>query len=299
MGAVDVSAIKQTPDVMLREAASLLYLLGGIGSKHLTVVGGLVPPLLVPAAASSHIGSADIDLCLSVAITRGDTQEYYKSIQKLIEPYFEEVPSSSFRWRKKDGAPGLPLIVDFLGPESDSDTTTVDGTRLLEDEVAAENAGSDLRPFALRAGVVIDLDAETTTLDGVELLYHEVTRADVDVRHSGPVGFLAAKAFAFAGRSDTKDGYDVSWWCLNAAATPDEVAELVIARPAYKHDDFQEAVYLLKRTYKAPDYPGPMGYAAELFPELASGDDDFDQAANAAFAATSHVIELLHESLFK
>ncbi len=42
-----------------------------------------------------------------------------------------------------------------------------------------------------------------------------------------------------------------------------------------------------------------MGYAAELFPELASGDDDFDQAANAAFAATSHVIELLHESLFQ
>jgi len=263
----------------------------------LTVIGGLIPPLLVPAAAGSHVGSADIDLCLSVAITRGDTQEYYKSIQKLIEPYFEPVPGNSFRWQKKDGAPGRLLLVDFLGPESDHDTTTVDGTRLLEDEVAAANAGPALRPFALRAGELIDVDAETSILEGVELLYHE-GRADVDVRHSGPVGFLTAKAFAFAGRSDSKDGYDVSWWCLNAAKTPKEVAQLVMARPAFKHDDFQDAVYFLKRTFREPDYPGPMGYAIESFPGLRRGDDEFDRAANAAYAAVAAVVEELHANLF-
>jgi hypothetical protein len=41
---------------MLAEVASLFHLLGGIAPKHLVVVGGLVPPLLVPASATSHIG---------------------------------------------------------------------------------------------------------------------------------------------------------------------------------------------------------------------------------------------------
>lgn len=44
------------PEPMLAEVASLFHLLGGIAPKHLVVVGGLVPPLLVPASATSHIG---------------------------------------------------------------------------------------------------------------------------------------------------------------------------------------------------------------------------------------------------
>jgi len=71
---------RHAPDALLTEAASLVQLLGGVGSKHLIVIGGLVPPLLVPAAATAHVGSRDIDFCLSVALTQGATREYYKSI---------------------------------------------------------------------------------------------------------------------------------------------------------------------------------------------------------------------------
>lgn len=62
------SEIRHLPSVLVQEAASLFHLLGGMGAKHLVIVGGLVPPLLLPEVSESHIGSVDIDLCLSVAI---------------------------------------------------------------------------------------------------------------------------------------------------------------------------------------------------------------------------------------
>lgn len=120
--------IKHPPSALISEAASLFYLLGGMAAKHLVIVGGLVPPLLVPQAADAHIGSADIDLCLSLAITEGATHEYYESIEKILTPHFELENASGFRWRKQEGAPGLPLLVDFLAPTAEDDTLLADGT---------------------------------------------------------------------------------------------------------------------------------------------------------------------------
>lgn len=125
--------IKHPPSALIGEAASLFYLLEGMAAKHLVIVGGLAPPLLVPEAADAHIGSADIDLCLSLTITGGATREYYRSIEEALEPYFEPERSSGFRWRKKDSAPGLPLILDFLAPVAEDDTLLADGTRALDE----------------------------------------------------------------------------------------------------------------------------------------------------------------------
>ena len=202
--------IKHPPNALIGEAASLFYLLGGMAAQHLVIVGGLVPPLLVPEAADAHIGSADIDLCLSPAITSGTTREYYRSIEEALVPYFELERASGFRWRKKENAPGLPLILDFLAPATEDDTLLADGTRALDEQAATQNAGPRLRPLPIRAGRLIDEDAPSATLEGVQLVYRPGARADVQIRHAGPVGFLAAKADALAGRDDSKDGYDVS-----------------------------------------------------------------------------------------
>jgi len=179
---------------MVREAASLLYLLGGMTPKHLVIVGGLVPPLLVPDSPDPHVGSADIDLSLSVAITEGATREYYESIEKTIDPFFEPF-ESGFRWRKRDGVAGVPLLIDFLGPEVEA-TPLDDGTLKLEDDTAGANTGTRLRPFPLAAGRLVDEDAVATNLEAVELVYRPDTQADVEIRHAGPVGFLASKADA-------------------------------------------------------------------------------------------------------
>jgi hypothetical protein len=289
---------KHPPSALIGEAASLFYLLGGMAAKHLVIVGGLVPPLLVPEAADAHIGSADIDLCLSLAITKGATREYYQSIEEVLEPYFEPERASGFRWRKKESAPGVPLILDFLAPVAEDDTLLADGTRALDEKTAAQNAGPRLRPFPIRSGGLVDKDALSRTLEGVQLVYRPGTRADVTIRYAGPVGFLAAKADALAGRDDSKDGYDVSWWCLNARPSGAEAAALVTERPAFKQDLFQESTAQLHAAFRSPDYPGPDGYARERHPDLQPGDEEYEQARNAAYTVVSEVVEILEQRLW-
>jgi hypothetical protein len=140
---------RHLPEDLQREAASLIHLIEGVGSKHLIVVGGLLPPLLAPEAEALHAGSRDIDFCFSVALTEGHTREYYRSIEELIAPYFEPLnPGSTFRWIKKSTAPGLPIVVDFLAPEDPEDPLAkAEGVRDLSDQTAADNTGTRLRPF--------------------------------------------------------------------------------------------------------------------------------------------------------
>ena len=100
---------RQPSSVMQVELASLIHLLGGMAPKHLVAVGGLVPPLLVPEPRTPHRGSADIDLSVSMAITKGETSEYYRSLEAAIEPFFEPF-EAGFRWRKRDGVAGARLL---------------------------------------------------------------------------------------------------------------------------------------------------------------------------------------------
>jgi len=288
---------RQPPSELMREAASLLHLLGGMGSRHLVLIGGMVPPLLVPNAEVAHLGSADIDFCISVAMTEGATRQYAASLQELITPYFEPASPAGHRWRKRNDAPGLPLIVDFLASKTDDTSVSPEGVLEPASDVVEHNLGIRLTPFAIRAGDLVDRDAEMVTVADVDLLYHRAT-ADVDVRYAGPVGFLMAKADALFDRNETKDGYDVAWWCLHAAPSPRDVAQIVIARPAYRDDLFPEAVAELRRAFKSPDAPGPHGYATEMHPDLEPGDRAYDLARNSAFATVSEVVDELAKHLW-
>ena len=148
---------------MMVEVASLFQLLGGMAPRHLTLIGGLVPPLLVPSPVPHHRGSGDIDLILSVAITKGETALYYKSLEERLFPFFEPF-GSAFRWRKRDEVAGIPLLVDFMGPEIEA-TQIADGTIQPEDETASENVGSRLRPLPLRSAGVVDADPESKLIE--------------------------------------------------------------------------------------------------------------------------------------
>jgi len=287
---------RQAPDVMQVELASLVHLLGGMAPKHLVAVGGLVPPLLVPEAPNPHRGSADIDLSLSMAITKGETSEYYRSLEATIEPYFEPF-EAGFRWRKREGVGGVGLLVDFMGPEAEA-TQLADGTLQLESSLAAENTGVVLRPYPLASAAIVEEDAQSVEIERVPLVYEEGVHADVTIRHTGPVGFLASKADAFETRSDNKDGYDVAWVCLHARETPEEVAAWITDCPAFKNEYFQESVAKLRKAFREVTYPGPSGYAKEMNPGLAPGADAYERDRNAAYLRVSKVIEILRGSLW-
>lgn len=286
---------RQPPEVMQRELASLVHLLGGMAPKHLVAVGGLVPPLLVPEAPNPHRGSADIDLSLSMAITKGETSQYYRSLERTIEPYFEPF-EAGFRWRKREGVGGVRLLIDFMGPEAEA-TQLADGTLQLEDSVAAANTGVVLRPYPLAAAAIVEEDARSVEIERVPLVYEEGIHADVAIRHTGPVGFLASKADAFETRSHAKDGYDVSWVCLNAGDSPEEVATWITDCQAFKNEYFQESVAKLQSAFREATYPGPSGYA-EMNSELGPGDDAYERDRNRAYLRVSKVVEILRERLW-
>jgi len=287
---------RHRPAEMMAEVASLFHLIGGMGSRHLTLIGGMAPPLLVPEAASSHRGSGDIDFSISVAFTKGETARYYHSLQEHLAPYFEPA-EAGFRWRKREGAPGIPLLVDFMGPEIEA-TQVDDGTLVPEDDKAGENLGPTLRPLPLRAADVVDADAIIERMDGVHLVYKPGARASVDIRRTGPVGFLASKAEALDTRDESKDGYDLAWWCLNADPDPTVVAGQVIERDAFRHEYFPESVAILMRAFEAPDFVGPTGFAEEEIEDEGPGDQAFEEARNRAFLAMSKLLEALRASLW-
>jgi hypothetical protein len=192
---------------------------------------------------------------------------------------------------------GVRLLVDFMGPDAEA-THLEDGTLGLEGPVAVANTGAVLRLYPLSAAAIVEEDARSAEVERVPLVYNEGVHADVTIRHTGPVGFLASKADAFTTRSDAKDGYDVSWVCLNAADAPEEVATWVTDCPAFKNEYFQESVYKLKKAFKESTYVGPSGYAKEMNPGLEPGAADYDRDRNAAYLRVSSVLGILEGRLW-
>ena len=69
------------------ELASLVNLLGGMPPRHLVAIEDSFDRCWCRRHRAPTRGSADIDLSLSMAITKGATSEYYSSLEAAIEPY--------------------------------------------------------------------------------------------------------------------------------------------------------------------------------------------------------------------
>ena len=99
---------------ILGEAAHLLRHLG-FAAEHIVLIGGVVPSLLIldPGGGHSHLGTGDLDLCLSVAIVEGDTGEYERIETAASRKAGYGPTDESFRW-KQTGRQGLQ--VEFFCP---------------------------------------------------------------------------------------------------------------------------------------------------------------------------------------
>ena len=73
-------------DRILGEAAYVLRIIGFAGDG-LTIIGGLVPSLLVPvvdpAYGQPHVGTRDVDLCLSLALIEQGLDGYERMETQL------------------------------------------------------------------------------------------------------------------------------------------------------------------------------------------------------------------------
>jgi hypothetical protein len=142
-----------TAEVVLGAAAALIRAVG-FASQHMILIGGLVPGLLVPEldpGVEPHIGTADLDVCLSVALMEGTTGEYEKIQQSLKRAGFQPT-DQSWRWR---GGTAL-----FFCPQPEG---VPPGTVFRPPAArwrARANLGSQLGALTLAAGGLIGQDVE-------------------------------------------------------------------------------------------------------------------------------------------
>lgn len=261
--------------------AGLLHLATVLGDvmEHATVIGGLVPGLLIDARADvppsdPHVGTTDVDIGLALAVL--DQDRYRELAHRMRDAGFqpdtnENGNPTSQRWVLGS----VPRVtVDFLIPTT---TTPSDGGRIhhLEPDFGAVVTPGLLD--ATRTRVPIQVVGRT-------LVGERVTRT---IHVCGPAGFVILKALAFGSRGAPKDAYDLVYVLANHPHGSRHIgADLVRLRndEPIEPDVLDDAVATLTSEFREIDSTGPRRTAAFL---SAEGDDAIRADA------VAHVGELL------
>ncbi len=243
---------------ILGEAAHLLRRLG-IATCHTILIGGLVPGLLVldpgPGRAT-HVGTTDLDFCLSLALVEGDTGAYER-IETSLRAAGYQPTDKTFCWQRQSG---LRLKAEFFCPAS---STRPAGSLFRPKAASAplvkHNMGSKLSAIALDAGAAIS--------DDIRVIEREVDLPDAagrisyQFRVTGLTGFLVAKTGALTERDKPKDAYDIVWLLEAWPGGPRQAAQAVRDSPAYQRGDTQRALARLAHEFADPTRVGPRSYA--------------------------------------
>ena len=187
-----------------------LYIATKLGDLNddIVVVGGLVPSLIIPQqgpkqATSSHIGTMDVDLGLTVAIL--DDERYAELSGRLMSAGFEPDQNesgkkTSQRWSIEEN--GQRVSVDFLIPPIQDDDK---GGKL-------RNLESDFAAIITPGLRLAFNDRRKVALEG-KTIRNETASRDLWVCEAG--AFTVLKALAFRGRGENKDAYDLTYVLQN------------------------------------------------------------------------------------
>ena len=244
-------------DAILGEAAHLLRNIG-FSARHSILIGGLVPGLLVldPGPGSQpHIGTADVDICLSVALIEGDTAEYDRIEAGLRKAGFGPT-DKTFAWKRTSG---LGIKVEFFCPAADDRPAgSLFRPAAADAPRAKHNMGSKLSAVAIEAGGVIsedvvDVEREVTLPD-------DGGRTTWTFRVTGLTGFLVAKTAALVGRDKPKDAYDIVWLLENWPDGAEGAAATVNDSGLLQRTDVIRSLRRLKTEFSETDRLGPASY---------------------------------------
>lgn len=255
-------------DAILGEAAHLLRNMGFAG-EHAVLIGGIAPSLLVvDPPGPAHVGTGDLDICLSLALTEGDTREYERIETALAKAGYEPT-DASFRWRRMTG---LKLEVEFFcpaGPGRLAGKSFRPGLDVAP--IAKHNFGGRLSALALEAGEAIGGD--------VQLVEREITlpdeggRTTFAFRVSGPTAFVMAKVGALVGRDKPKDAYDIVWLIENWTGGASGLAEEISGSAIFARDDVRSSFARLFDEFATAESLGPASYVRFQRDSTMDGDD--------------------------
>jgi hypothetical protein len=269
---------------LLSEAGRLIRGVGFSGI-HLTFIGGLVPSLLVPnldPGIDPHVGSGDIDLCLSVALATGQVGAYQRIEKALAELGYKMKPlgpSSASSWQWIGGEKHKVTVEFFCAPVASNEVGTL---YRPEGDVT-----KGLSAMTLGTGELIDRDRVELSLQ-IELPDGSI--ATLPFRVTAPASFLASKADALVGRDKNKDAYDVVWLCEAWPGGQDSLARVVQGSPVFNDPLMRHALEILTSQFDGIDSLGSRAYARFIEPQ---GVADFDASARRASGAVKALIRLL------
>lgn len=268
-------------ETTVRCERALLTLLGDLGPwrDRIYLVGGLAPRYLVgqlPAGARAHVGTADVDLVIGLAL--GDeTPETYRTLQNNLEKAHFEHEEPSFRWARE--VDGMPVFVEFL-----CETDEVEPGRIFRPK--GELTGSKLSAFNVRGAHLARDDFIEHPIEGERLEGGGQSRVTVQVANILP--YLVLKTFAFQDRHENKDAYDLVFTLLNYPSGPRAAGRVAAASAVARHEQVGEALTLLAERFRDVDQDGPAAYASFL-----AEPDDEEEKARLRQASFATILEFL------
>jgi hypothetical protein len=266
---------------LLGAAADILRSFGSaFGGRHLAIVGGAVPSLLVgrvPERLRPHVGTADLDFHLSLHLLDGETADYYQAIIDGLRSLGLRTDAQGERevkWRWVGRHRGARVQVEFLCPMRDRagrPEKPASGTP------AEANIGPSGEITALAVGYGHLVPRDTVHVE------RRVMTSDGMLGYRFPVAGLAPwlclKADAIMRRRKPKDAYDVVW--LLDALGPEEAVARVSDSPLLNDelavDVLGQLARLVTDQFRDIGSAGPAMYANFL------GENDGDADRRHAF----------------
>lgn len=238
---------------------ALVTLLGDLGPwrERIYLAGGLAPRYLIgqlPGGARAHVGTADVDLIIGLAID-GEARETYFTLQNNLEKaHFEQRREEpSFRWARI--VDGVTVLVEFL-----CETDQVEPGRIFRPK--GEYTGSKLGAFNVPGAQLARYDfiercIEAERLDGGG-------QSRVTVRVANVLPYTVLKILAFQDRHENKDAYDLVFTLFNYEGGPRAGGRAAAASPIAKQAQVTSALELLGERFQDIGRDGPNAYAAFL-----------------------------------
>ncbi len=253
------TASEYSPHDLLRVKQTCLYVFSQLPSQlldKLTVIGGLVPSLLIeppPTPEDQHLGTADLDIGLALGLQEG---RQYEELTVLLGTLgftperSEGGRATGVRW-KLDTEAG-EVLIDILPvvPQEAAlpSTVAIPGTEL-----------SARTRFAF-------LDRERVELTGPCIIGEH---REVSLWVCGPGAYIVIKALTFDQRHLNKDAYDLFYVLRNYGAGVRDVFPHLA--PLLRAPEAQRALDILCMDFADPDGAGACAVPLFLFGRL---DDD-------------------------
>ncbi|MEW6583213.1 MAG: hypothetical protein AB1416_10680 [Actinomycetota bacterium] len=257
-GAADYSV-----DDTARSVRALLLLARVLGNElmgDVTLVGGLVPTLLVdPRAdppltvAEKHCGTQDVDIAFSLAVL--EDERYTAIAERLRRAGFAPDRSPADNPTRQRWICGQARVDFLIEPVGDRRA----GIQSFDATFGAQ---------IMRGLGLAFIDREEIRLTGTTL--RDGDAAAVTIRVAGPGALVILKGLALAGRQEPKDAYDIVHTLRNWNGGTDDIAGRITRLRGSHPEVVAEALATLRERFASIDHAGPRQIARFL----GTPDDD-------------------------